>query len=177
MRQLLLLRHAKSDWGESGQSDHARALSASGRRGAIIIREAMRGLGLVPDIVLVSAARRTRETLELLEPWDETPIIEEMEDLYLAPRPRLLRVLNGLPETARSVLLIGHNPGLHELALALAGPHALAAGGPYLERLAAAYPTAALAEFAIAGPWWTLADGGGRLLRFLTPGDLPEHVA
>jgi phosphohistidine phosphatase len=177
MRQLLLLRHAKSSWDDPRLSDHARPLNARGRRAARAMAAAMRDLGLAPDVVLVSSARRTLQTLEALGPLEGPPLIEPMDDLYLAPWQRLLEVLRRVPETVRSVLLIGHNPGLHELALALAGPAGMALAGPEGQRLAAAYPTAALAEFAIAVPWSALAPGCGRLLRFLVPADLPEPAA
>lgn len=174
MRQLLLLRHAKSSWADPKLSDHARPLDPHGQRAAAAMRNAMRDLGLAPDIVLVSSARRTLQTLDALEPWDETPLIEPMDTLYLATATQLLNALHGVAETARSVLLIAHNPGLHELALKLAGANALEAAPDGLRRLAAGYPTAALTEFSVPGPWWSLGEGGGRLLRFLTPGDLPE---
>lgn len=173
MRQLLLLRHAKSSWDDPRLADHARPLNTRGRRAAAAMAGAMAELGLAPDVVLVSSARRTLQTLEALQ-LDGPRIVEPMDDLYLAPWPRLLDVLRGMPETARSVLLIGHNPGLHDLALALAGPAAMAASAA-ARRLAPAYPTAALAEFAIASPWRGLEAGGGQLVRFLTPADLaPE---
>ena len=177
LRQLLLMRHAKSSWDDPKLGDHGRPLSSGGRKAALAMRGAMRELGLVPDIVLVSTARRTLETLEALEPWDETPLIEPMDALYLAHGRRLMRVLNNVAETARSVLLIGHNPGVHELALALIGANALTLGSPEVRRLAEGYPTAALAEFAIAGSWRTLGEGGGRLLRFLKPKDLPQPAS
>lgn len=177
MRQLLLLRHAKSSWDDPRLSDHARPLNARGRRAAHAMADAMRELGLTPDIVLVSSARRTLQTLEALAPLEGPPLIEPMDDLYLAAWPSLLGVLRGLPETARSVLLIGHNPGLHDLAMALAGPALMASGGAMAERLAAGYPTAGLTEFAVAMPWRLLEAGGGRLLRFLTPADLPSAEA
>ncbi len=171
MRQLMLLRHAKSSWDDPKLPDHARPLNQRGRHAAAAMREAMRGLGLAPDVVLVSSSRRTLQTLEALGPWDETPLIEPLDALYLAGAGQLLQVLNGVAETARSVLLVGHNPGMHELALMLAGSSAAAAD---LKRLEAGYPTGALAEFGIIGPWWSLGAGGGRLLRFLAPRDLPE---
>ncbi len=177
MRQLLLLRHAKSSWDDPRLSDHARPINARGRRAAQGMAGAMRELGLAPDIVLVSSARRTLQTLEALAPLEGSPLIEPMDDLYLATWPSLLGVLRGLPETARSVLLIGHNPGLHELAMALAGPATMAEGGPIAQRLAEGYPTAALTELAVALPWRLLEAGGGRLLRFLTPADLPSAEA
>ncbi len=177
MRQLLLMRHAKSSWDDPRLSDHARPLNARGRQSAAAMRRAMHELGLAPDMVLVSSARRTLQTLEALEPWDDTPLVEPMDALYLASAPQLLTVLRGVAETTRSVLLLGHNPGLHELAMLLAGPRAMASGAPVTSRLAEGYPTGALAEFAVAGSWRSLGEGGGRLLRFLCPRDLPEMAA
>jgi phosphohistidine phosphatase len=169
MRQLLLLRHAKSAWDDAALPDHDRPLNARGRRSATAMRQAMRDLGLTPDVVLVSTARRTMETLELLEPWDETPLIDSLDSLYLADPMRITAALHSVAETVRSVLLIGHNPGLHDFALSLAGPRAIAAGGPAERELESGFPTAALAEFAIPGSWWDLRESSGRLVRFLTP--------
>jgi phosphohistidine phosphatase len=136
----------------------------------------MRELGLAaPDVVLVSSARRSLQTLEALEPWDETPLIEPMDALYLASGLQILKVIHEVAETARSVLVIGHNPGLHEFALLIGGPRAKEERVG--RRLAEGYPTGALAEFAIAGPWWQLEQGGAALMRFLVPRDLPEMAA
>ncbi len=172
MRQLLLLRHAKSSWDDPKLPDHGRPLNARGRAAANAMGAAIRNLALVPDVVLVSSARRTLQTLEALGPWDETPLVEPMDALYLADAQQLLRVLNGVAETARSVLLIGHNPGLHELAVLLAGPQATDSPEGPVGRLAAGYPTGALAEYTVPGPWWQLDSGRARLLRFLAPKDL-----
>ncbi len=172
MRQLLLLRHAKSSWDDPGLSDHARPLNARGRHAAAAMAGAMRDLGLQPDLVLVSSARRTLQTLEALTPFDDHALVEPMDALYLAPVSLLLEGLRKVPETVRSVLVIGHNPGLHELALALAG-EAAAPGAPGAAgRLAEGFPSAALAEFTIAAPWSAVAGGSGRLVRFLSPRDL-----
>jgi phosphohistidine phosphatase len=177
VHQLLLLRHAKSSWDDAKLADHDRPLSARGRHAAQAMGHAMRDLGLTPDVVLVSTAKRTLQTLAAVEPWDETPLTETMGVLYLADPAKLLGVLHAVAETARSVLLIGHNPGLHELAILLVGPHAMTQSNEMTRRLAAKYPTGALAEFAIAGPWSRLGEGGGRLVRFLLPRDLPEVAA
>lgn len=131
----------------------------------------MRDLGLVPDMVLVSPARRTIQTLEALEPWDDTPLIEPMDSLYLATARQLLNALHGVPETVRSVLVIGHNPGMHELAMMVAGSAGLGSG-PGGKRLSEGFPTGALADFAVSSPWWQLDEGGGRLQHFLTPRNL-----
>lgn len=167
MRQLLLLRHAKA---AADRSDRDRPLTARGWAAAAAMRRAMAELGLVPDLVLVSTARRAMQTLEALEPWDDTPLIEPSEQLYLATRAQLLAALNGVAETVRGVLVIGHNPGLEELAVALAGGAApnREAGG----RLAEGFPTAAMAEFSVPGPWWQLGPSGARLVRLIRPRDL-----
>lgn len=167
------MRHAKSAWDDPKLSDHARPLNARGRRAAHAMAAAMRDLGLAPDVVLVSSSRRTLQTLEALSPLPDSPIVVPMDELYLAHWEGLLSRLRMVPETARSVLLIGHNPGLHELALALAGPAAAVRGGD-AKRLADGYPTGSLAEFTVALPWRLLDAGGARLVRFLIPADLPE---
>jgi phosphohistidine phosphatase len=180
MRQLLLLRHAKSAWDDPALSDHARPLNARGRRAAAAMSSAMRGLGMRPELVLVSSSRRTLQTLEGLGTLDGPPRIEPMDDLYLAPWERLLQAVREVPDNVRSVLLIAHNPGLHDLALNLASPEAGPAGvdaRSSVQALAESYPTASLAEFALEGPWASLGVGKAQLLRFLQPGDLPEMAA
>jgi phosphohistidine phosphatase len=182
MHQLLLLRHAKSSWDDAALPDRDRPLNKRGRRSIVAMRQAMRDLGLTPDVVLVSPARRTQETLARLEPWDDTPLIEPMEALYLASAQELLAALHDVNETVRSVLLIGHNPGMHELAVMLAATQRDTGLGEMAKRIAAGFPAGALAEFAIAGPWHQLDAGGGRLMRFLAPrdlrdGDVPEAPA
>lgn len=177
MRQLLLLRHAKSSWDDPSVADHDRPLAPRGIADATAMGAEMRALGLGPDIVLVSTARRTQETLELIGPFNEAPLIDSLESLYLASDRSLLDHLHAVPETARSVLIIGHNPGLHNLALALIGPAAMAQRAGDAMRLAEKFPTCALAEFAIATPWWGLEPAGARLVRFLCPRDLPEHAS
>jgi len=142
------------------------------------MRGAMQDLGLAPDLVLVSSARRTLQTLEALAPWIDVPLVEPMDALYLASAQSMLDVLHTVTETVRSVLLIGHNPGLHELSMTLIGAHGLTwpatADADLLAKLVEGFPTAAVAEFAIAGPWGSLGAGGGKLLRFLAPSDLPN---
>ena len=175
MRQLLLLRHAKSAWDDPEQKDHARPLNRRGKLSARVMAAEMARLGLVPDVVLVSSARRTLQTMEALQPFEGSPIVTISDALYLAPWSVLMGMLNKVPETVRSVLLIGHNPGLHELALNLLAPGT--AASPMLFRLRDGYPTGALAEFAVAAPWAGLTDGGGRLMGFTAPRDLPGAEA
>jgi phosphohistidine phosphatase len=167
MHQLLLLRHAKSSWDDAATPDKERALNARGRRAAVAMRRAMREFGLIPDLILVSTAKRTLETMTALEPWDDTPLVEPIDDLYLASETRLLGALRSVTETVRTVLLIGHNPGMHQLALLLADPRASAEQS--MRAVRDGFPTGALAEFSVAGPWSRLDAGGARLMRFLTP--------
>ena len=184
------MRHAKSLWDDPKLSDHARPLNARGRASAVAMRKAMRERGLAPDLVLVSSARRTLQTLEALGPWDETPLIEPMDALYLASADAMLDVLHRVAETVRSVLILGHNPGMHELAMTLVGAQGFTQGGftqsgfsratntdAMLRHLAEGYPTGALAEFTIAGAWASVGEGAGQLQHFLTPRDLPEANA
>src|SRR4051794_4815808 len=109
MRQLLLLRHSKSSWDDRDLSDHARPLNPRGLQAATAMRDAMTNLGLCPDLVLVSTAKRTRETLAALEPWPEPPRVEAMDGLYLASASSLLGTLLKVADTVRSVLVVGHN--------------------------------------------------------------------
>ena len=173
MRQLLLLRHAKSSWDDPQLSDHARPLNLRGRHAAAAMAKEMRRLGLLPDTVLVSSARRTLQTLAALEPWDDPPRIEPMDALYLAPAADLLTVLQSATPAARCVLLVGHNPGLHNLAMILAGAHAVT-NDAHMRRLAHGYPSGALSEFSVAVPWNELGANSARLTRFLLPSDLTE---
>lgn len=174
MHQLLLLRHAKSSWDDPGLPDHARPLNRRGRLAAEAMRRTIQDLGLAPDLVLVSSSQRTLQTLEALEPWADTPLVEPMDAIYLATAPALLQVLRGVTDTVRSVMLVGHNPGLHELAMLLVGAHGMAHMDSTLRRLAEGYPTGALAEFSVNGPWGGIGNGGERLVRFLSPRELPD---
>ncbi len=178
MRQLLLLRHAKSAWDDPAQPDHARKLNARGHAAAAAMRAAIRQFGLVPDVVLVSSARRTLQTLDALGPWDETPLIEPMDGLYLAPPEKILSIAAGVSETVRSLMVVGHNPGLHDLALGLAGADAAPPDDTLGGQLRDGFPAGALAEFTVTQAWRDLATAwphgrlGCRLVRFIRPRDL-----
>jgi phosphohistidine phosphatase len=169
MHQLILLRHAKAARGTSEVADHDRPLTAEGRQTAAAMGRRMRGIGLAPDVVLVSSALRTQETLDALEPWEDRPNIEIMPSLYMAAQAQIRDIVRALPETVRSALVVGHNPGLHELAQLLAGNPAT----PEHARLAENYPTAALTEFLVSTPWHRLNATGTALTRFIQPDDLP----
>lgn len=172
MHQLLLLRHAKAAPDDPAQLDHARPLSARGRQEAATQRAAMQTHGLAPDVVLVSSALRTMQTLAALEPWEETPLVEPLDQLYLADAERMLGILRQVAETARRVLVIGHNPGLHDLAILLAGEQAILGLDPASRVLAEGFSTGTLAEFTVPGAWRDLDAGRARLVRMLRPKDL-----
>jgi phosphohistidine phosphatase len=177
MRQLLLLRHAKSSWDEPKLPDHARPLNERGRQTAAALRPYLRDSFEPPQLVLVSSARRTLQTLQALGHFGPETRVTPLDSLYLANMQQLLHALNGVDEAVQRVLLIGHNPGLHELAMRLATAHAMSNATPELERLTERFPTCALAAFSVAGPWWSVGDGGTRLVRFVVPRDLPELAA
>jgi phosphohistidine phosphatase len=169
MRQLLILRHAKSSWDDPSQPDHARPLNERGRQAVALMQKAMQRMRLVPELILVSSSRRTLQTLQALQPFVPPPKIEPLDALYLASSDDLIAVLRQVAVTTESVLLIGHNPGLHDLAGRLDETTSPVAP---LARLREAFPTGALAEFAIANAWSDLGYGSGILRRFITPRDL-----
>ena len=173
MRQLLLLRHAKSNWDDPSLNDHDRPLDAEGQSAATALRAAIETLGLTPDLILVSSSRRTRETLERLEPLTERSRVVRTNELYLASPRQILDQIAEVPADTGSIMIIAHNPGLHDLAMMLIGAHAVTLGQPSALRLARGFPTAALAEFSVAGSWASLPQGA-RLVRFLTPHDLQQ---
>jgi phosphohistidine phosphatase len=168
MRRLMLLRHAKSDWSGS-MRDHDRPLAPRGRKAAPRMGHFMAQHGLVPDQVLVSSATRTRETWELVQAeLGASPPVRYDERIYEAAAERLLAVVRETGGETTSLLLVGHNPGLEELAGMLVAPGS--SDGP---RLAAKFPTTALAvlDFSVAG-WAEIDRGGGRLDRFVTAEDV-----
>ncbi len=171
MHRLHLLRHAKSDQSDAVE-DHERPLSLRGREMAQRIGESLpAALGAI-DLVLCSTALRTRETAELaLAGFAARPRLLFEEGLYLAGSSALLRRLRRLDEGAEAVLVIGHNPGLHELAVSLAAPgsrryRALAAGK---------FPTAARASFAVEAPWAGLDRARHALTDYVTPKSLGKE--
>ncbi|MGH6913005.1 MAG: SixA phosphatase family protein, partial [Geminicoccales bacterium] len=141
MKALLLLRHAKSSWDEPGLREIDRPLTGRGRKAAARMGRLLAERGLIPDLIVCSPARRARETYDALAPaLDADPELRFEDGLYLAEPAGLLRLTQALPDTARTVLLIGHNPGLERFAGRLAG----SAAGDSLRRMAAKFPTAAL---------------------------------
>ena len=120
MKGLYLLRHAKSSWSDSSLADEERPLAPRGRKAASKIRKELSRRGIRPELVLCSSSRRTRETLELIAPALGGAQVETEDELYAAPPDVLLARLQSVPSRIQSVLLIGHNPGLQQLAVSLA---------------------------------------------------------
>jgi phosphohistidine phosphatase len=171
MRRLLLLRHAKSDW-PNGVSDLERPLAERGRRDAPRMGRYLAGEMLIPDLVLVSPALRTRQTWELAsaELAEKIPVRLEPR-IYEAPPERLLLAIREQPDTIRTLMLVGHNPGSQALALMLTG-----FGDRYAaSRMATKYPSAGLAVLDLPeGGWGELAPRACRLDRFITPAALGQ---
>jgi phosphohistidine phosphatase len=161
---LYLLRHAKSSWDEPGRPDRERPLAPRGVRDAKRVAKHLRRQGVAPELVLCSPAVRTRETLELVRPALAGEAVHVEDGLYGARSEALLERLRTVPEEVGSVMLIGHNPALQDLALTLASDNALR------ERVAAKFPTAALATLAL--PSWRLSPGDGELVDYVVPKEL-----
>jgi phosphohistidine phosphatase len=171
--RLLLLRHAKSDWGTDAD-DHDRPLSSRGRKAGPEIAGYMRTAGYLPELVLCSTAQRTRETLDLLLPaWKQKPTIRYERALYLAEWPQLLAALTKAPGHVSPLLLVGHNPGIEQLAVALATEPESGEERTRMQSIAQKFPTGALAvlEFEIR-TWRALKPGTGRIVDFVRPKDL-----
>lgn len=173
MPTLLLLRHAKSSWDEPGQRDHARPLSERGRRAAAAMAAHIRRSAIAPDLVLCSSARRTQETLAAIRPALPRDVpVETTDDLYEVGAGSLLERLRTIPASVATLLLVGHNPGMEELAGRLAGPGGDRAAA---EALGRKFPTGALATLAFDGAWADLAWGTAKLTAFVAPRDLEDR--
>ena len=167
MPTLYLLRHAKSDWSDLTLPDEQRPLSDRGRRDAKHLAALLRRTHIEPDLVLCSTARRTRETLELLRTGLEHSEVRLDSDLYGASATALLDRLHGVPEQVSSVMLIGHNPGLQDLAVWLTRPNTRR------RSLEAKFPTAALATITLPTSSWTqLREARAHLTDYTTPRQL-----
>jgi phosphohistidine phosphatase len=166
VKRLFLLRHAKSSWDDPSLDDHDRPLAPRGRRASALIAEHMDRNRIEPAFVLCSSARRTRETLELVRPGLGPVEVRVERGLYGASSEALLRRLREVPGEVDSVMLIGHQPAIQELALHLA------AEGSELEQLRAKFPTAALATLSFAGEWKELGEGDAELIAYVKPKQL-----
>lgn len=165
-RDLFLLRHAKSSWDNPLLDDFERGLTGRGRKAARLIAEWFTENEIQPALVLCSSAVRARETMELIMPaFGPATMTRTEKSLYLASAEDLLDRIHDIDDDVASVLVIAHNPGLQELAIALA---------PRRERkaLAEKFPTAALAWFRLSSSWSNLRPGANELMAYKRPVDL-----
>jgi phosphohistidine phosphatase len=165
-RQLVLVRHAKAEPDARDQDDHERPLAHRGRQDAARIGEELARLRLAPEYVLCSSSRRTRETFERLRAHLPGGLVVAIDrELYLASAARILARIATVEDGVGALLVVGHNPGLGELAVRLAG-RGDAAQRAELRRK---FPTGAFAWLRIECGWRDLARGCGTLERFAAP--------
>jgi phosphohistidine phosphatase len=163
VKRVWLLRHTKSSWDDPRLADQDRPLAPRGRKAAKRIARWASDNEVRPELVLCSTARRARETLDLVLAGFGGPQAEIEDGLYHASAADLLRRLRAVQESVMEVLLVGHNPALHELACVLAPP------GPE------AFPTGALAELRLAiGTWTDMRPGCAELEKLVVPRSLPR---
>lgn len=170
MRRLYLLRHAKTEPGEPGKPDRKRALAERGRDDAAVIGVYLERHALMPARVLLSPALRTQETWRYMTgTMRSAPDAATKEALYDAGAAEMMAVIGDTPNSAQSLMIVGHNPTLHEVALTL-----VASGDiDTRERLREGLPTMGLViiDFAF-DEWKKLHPQSGRLERFITPKSL-----
>ncbi|MFE6996931.1 SixA phosphatase family protein [Microbacterium sp. NPDC057659] len=158
MKTLLLARHAKSDWGMPGYSDHDRPLNARGRRDAPAMARRLVAEGIALDRIVSSTATRARTTAaEYAAAFGLT--VHEEPLLYAASARSILQIASGLPDECAVGMLVGHNPGMSDAVGELTGE--------FVE-----LPTCAVVECIVdVDSWAELVEGSGRLIQVRTPGD------
>ncbi len=157
-RYLLLLRHAKSAWDTGADTDFARPLASRGERDAPVMGKWLKKQGLIPDIVSSSPALRAKQTCEAAcrQMGIKQKAINWDQRIYAASVSELLQVLKGYQNKPKTVMLVGHNPGLEDLLLYLAGDHIqLPPDGKLL-------PTSAVAYVKLPDAWKDLTEGAGQ---------------
>jgi phosphohistidine phosphatase len=175
MRQLLLLRHAKSSWDDPDMADIDRGLSRRGQLAARVMAKAMIKLDLVPEHVLCSPARRTRETWDLIAgELRSPPPAEIVADLYdFGDGSTVLNAIRAHGAAARRLAVVGHNPSLQSLAQRLSA----ADNGERLKHLKRKFPTCALAVFTFKlDTWAALQPDSGHLTHFIRPRDVQAEA-
>jgi phosphohistidine phosphatase len=166
-RRIVLLRHAKADW--PSVPDHERPLADRGRREAPAAGRWLATTGIPFDLALCSTSVRTRETWKLAAPeLEHRPRTVYEERLYEASLGDLLALLSETSDDIGNLLVIGHNPGMHAVADALAGQ----AEGDCLARMnSRGFPTSAAAVVTFDGSWKSVEHGVGKLTDFWSPHD------
>ena len=169
MKILGLLRHAKSDWGQSDKRDFDRGLNARGRRGAKLMGDHIRDHGIAWDCVIASPAERVKLTLAEALPDAE---VEWDRRLYLASADTIIDSLHEVEGDA--VLVAGHNPGLGDMILELVAPDA---ENDLFDEAKVKFPTAAFAVFELdIEDWADLKPECGKLVHFARPRDLDAEL-
>jgi phosphohistidine phosphatase len=170
VKRLFLLRHAKTEQANKDTpADAERALTERGRAEASVVEREMHKRGYAPDLIWCSPSRRTRQTLELANPELECSAkIEYVPAIYAAGARQLLALFQGLPDTVREPLIVGHNPGFED-CLSLLLKH----GGDASDKDKDKFPTGALAvlQFEIS-VWGKLSPHSGTLVDFIRPKEL-----
>jgi phosphohistidine phosphatase len=167
MRRLLLLRHAKTERDASTGRDHDRALEETGRFDANAVGTALAKSGLVPDLALVSTAKRAVETWDLVAPHLlPRPKTRIEAELYGATPRALLDAVRGVDSKVRQLMIVAHNPGLHEFALGLVAEDQTGD----LDLLRNNLPTGAVTvtDFAV-DDWTDVSFHSGHLKKLITP--------
>ncbi|TSE00890.1 histidine phosphatase family protein [Mesorhizobium intechi] len=168
MKQLLLLRHAKSSWGDPALDDFDRPLAERGLRAAKLIGRELEARDWLPDLVLASSALRTRDTWRLVAAdLPARPRVVFAEALYEASAADILSQIREVDPSSGCLVVVGHNPGLEDLAKQLAGSDSETKAQKRLEEK---FPTAAIARFVFDGDWSGLSIA--RLTHCLRPKDL-----
>lgn len=167
MRRLLLLRHAKAERLQSGGRDHDRILAKRGREDAAAVGAYLVRHKLIPDQALVSTSARTRETWTLVaKAFAKAPPVEVEGSIYEASPEAILKAIRTAEQSAKTLLVVGHNPGMQQLATMLIASGDIEAR----QRLLEEFPTAAIAMISFAvQDWESLHANGGRLEHFVTP--------
>lgn len=172
MKTLHLLRHAKSDWANADLGDHERPLNARGIAAAKAMGMRLASEDFGVDAIFCSTATRARETHQLLvKPLPRIPATFH-DDLYMVSPSELLAFIRGVGDSCQSIMLIGHNPATHALALSFIA-RAGTGAGESLAALKDKYSTGALCTIGFElARWDQLAPGKGTLVRYIRPKDL-----
>ena len=168
VKSLTILRHAKSSW-DDPVPDFDRPLNARGRKAAVTVGEELKRRGAKFDCVIASPAQRVRQTLDGLAEGYGAPLdVHYDERIYLASEDNLIDLVRGITDDVRSALIVGHNPGLHRLALLLTR-----GDGGVRQRIADKYPTAAAATVEFPAKRWSEVEpDSGELSALILPRDL-----
>ena len=174
MKTLILLRHAKAEAHGAKANDHDRSLTPKGVKAAAVMGAHLAAQGLAPDLILSSDAVRARETLDaLMTTLKANPAIEIEPSFYPGRPDLILARVRKTDDRFGCVMVIGHNPGLEDLARALVRRRGPGEEWDALNRMEAKFPTAAMAVIRFETESWAFIDvGQGDLAAFKAPRDL-----